>query len=69
MKIEYDQQADALYIRLMDKPSVESEEVQSDVVLDFAESGEVVGIEIMNASQHTNVSEMIFAAIPQPVAA
>lgn len=52
MKIEYDPTVDALYVRLGENKIVESEEVQPGVILDFDESGNVVGVEILSASKH-----------------
>ena len=51
MKIEYDPTADALYVRLGEAKIIESEEVQPGVILDFDESGKVVGVEILSASK------------------
>ena len=51
MKIEYDPTADALYVRLGDTKIVESEQVQPGVILDFDESGKVVGVEILSVSK------------------
>jgi len=48
MKVRFDQEADALYIRLDDSPVAESEEVGPDVVLDFDANNRVVGIEVLN---------------------
>ena len=53
MKIEYDQQADAMYIRLRAGDVAESEEVRPGVVLDFDAQGQVLGIDslmLVNAS-------------------
>ena len=51
MKIEYDQQADAMYIRLRAGDVAESEEVRSGVVLDFDAQGQVLGIEMLDVSK------------------
>jgi uncharacterized protein YuzE len=51
MRVRTDEAADALYIRLDESAIVESEEVSPGVVLDFDESGRVVGIEILNVHQ------------------
>lgn len=48
MKVYFDEQADALYIRLDESDIVESEEVHPSVVLDFDDRDQVVGIEIFN---------------------
>jgi uncharacterized protein YuzE len=46
VKISYDTEIDALYIRLVDKPSSDQEEVAPKTVLDFDAEGNVVGLEI-----------------------
>lgn len=54
MKLHVDREADALYLRLDDSPIVESEEVSAGVVLDFNESREVVGVEILQLSKRSS---------------
>ncbi len=54
MKLHVDRDADALYLRLDDSPIVESEEVSAGVVLDFNESREVVGVEILQLSKRSS---------------
>jgi uncharacterized protein YuzE len=55
MKTTYDRDADALYIRFADQPVAESEEVRPGVVIDFDRDGRMVGVEILDASQHVSV--------------
>jgi uncharacterized protein YuzE len=50
MRLKVDQESDALYFQLDESAIVESEEVQSGVVLDFDAEGHVVGIEILHLS-------------------
>ncbi len=54
MKIEYDQQADAMYIRLRAGVVAESDEVRPGLVLDFDAQGRVLGIEMLDVSQQTD---------------
>ena len=54
MKIEYDQQADAMYIRLRAGDVAESEEVRPGVVLDFDAQGQVLGIEMLDVNKRTD---------------
>jgi uncharacterized protein YuzE len=54
MKIEYDQKADAMYIRLLAGTVAESEEVRPGVVFDFDAAGRVLGIEMLDVSQRTD---------------
>ena len=48
-----DQEAGALYLRLDDSTIVESEEVSPGVVLDYNESNEVVGVEMLGLSKRS----------------
>ncbi len=51
MKLKYDREVDILYIKLNDAPIQESDEDHPGVVLDYDAEGQIVGIEIMNASK------------------
>lgn len=48
MNMHYDEQVDALYLRLDESDVVESEEVKQGIILDFNASGEVVAIEVLD---------------------
>ena len=50
MKIEYDQQADAIYIRLKAGIVAESDEIRPGVVFDFDADGKVLGSEMLDVS-------------------
>ncbi len=52
MKITYDKQADALYIRLLEgEHQCRVVRLSDDVALDFATSEKLVGIEVLGASK------------------
>ena len=55
MKISYDQATDSLYIHLSDRASVDSDEVQDGVVLDYDANGALVGIDLQHASQRVDM--------------
>lgn len=66
MKLHVDKEADALYLRLDASLITESEEVSPGVVLDYNESNEVVGVEILRLSQRTtelDLSSLEFEAV------
>lgn len=50
MKITYDRDADALYIRLLDASDVKVTRLSEDVAFDLDPEGRVAGIEILHAS-------------------
>ncbi len=54
MKLHLDKKADALYLRLDDSEIIESEEVSPGIVLDFNESKEVVGVEMLHLSRRSS---------------
>ena len=51
MKVRYDPEVDVLSISLSDAPVEESDESKPGVVLDYDQAGNVVGIEILEASK------------------
>ena len=54
MKVTYDPEVDVLRIIFRDTPVEESDEDKPGVILDYAASGELVGMEIFNASTRTD---------------
>jgi uncharacterized protein YuzE len=53
MKLEYDKNADTAYLKLTDSQIVESEEVFPDIIYDFDEDNQIVGIEILKLKGKT----------------
>jgi uncharacterized protein YuzE len=51
MRIRYDKETDIVYISLSSIEISESDEIKPGIILDYAENGEVVGIEILKASK------------------
>jgi uncharacterized protein YuzE len=51
VKVRYDPNADVLSIALSDAPVEESDEEKPGVILDYDKSGNVVGLEILDASK------------------
>ena len=64
MKLKYYPDTDSLYIDLSHRPSVESREISEGVVLDYDESGHVVGIDIDNASLKVELHELLVSKVP-----
>jgi len=58
MKLHYDQNVDALYIRLDDSDIIESEEVKGGVVMDYTKDDQVVGIKILNVSKRIPLPDL-----------
>ncbi|HSH39856.1 MAG TPA: DUF2283 domain-containing protein [Chthoniobacterales bacterium] len=51
MKVTYDPEADVLRILFRDVPVDESDEDKPGVILDYDSEGNLVGMEVLNASQ------------------
>ena len=64
MKINYYSETDSLYIDLSHRPSVDSREVSDGVVLDYDETGNLVGIDIDQASLKLNIDEVVLGHLP-----
>ena len=47
MKVQFDQEADAIYFRLDESAIIEYEEVRPGVILDFNDKDQVVGVELL----------------------
>jgi len=57
MRIEYDPEVDALYVRLTESKIIESEQVQPGIILDFDEAGKVVSVEVLSVSKRAKNPE------------
>ncbi|MEX0813723.1 MAG: DUF2283 domain-containing protein [Chitinophagales bacterium] len=54
MQIKYNKENDIVYIQLSEAPIAESDEDKKGVIIDYADDGSIVGIEILNASKNLN---------------
>ncbi len=64
MKFNYYSETDSLYISLNEKPSTDSQEVSSGIVLDFDSEGNLVGIDIDHASKIVDLTRLETEALP-----
>jgi len=51
MKVKYDKEVDILYIQFSDKKVGESDEEKPGIILDYDNDGNIIGIEVLNASK------------------
>ena len=58
MKISYDNEADALYICLVEGDFEENREVMPGVILDVGKKGELLGIEVLDVSARYSLKEI-----------
>jgi uncharacterized protein YuzE len=64
MKLKYYPDTDSLYIDLSSKTSAESREISNGVVVDYDTQGNIVGIDIDNASRLLDLKELILSKLP-----
>ncbi len=53
LKLEYDKETDALYLKFSDNQIIDSEEIAPDLICDYDEMNQVVGIEVLGLT-HKN---------------
>ena len=64
MKLNYYADTDSLYIDLSEQPSVESREISKGIVLDYDAAGNLVGIDIDNASRKVDLKKLTVNKLP-----
>jgi uncharacterized protein YuzE len=57
MKVKYDKEVDILYIQFSEGIIRESDEEKPGIIIDFNPEGQIIGIEVLNASKR----------LPQPM--
>jgi uncharacterized protein YuzE len=58
MKIEYDKEVDALYIRLQEKYVNRTVEIEDGINIDLDKKGKLIGIEILDATERYSLSDI-----------
>ncbi|MBI5193462.1 MAG: DUF2283 domain-containing protein [Nitrospirae bacterium] len=58
MKIEYDREVDALYIRIQEKKVSHTKEIEEGINIDLDEERKVIGLEIIGATERYNMEDM-----------
>ena len=58
MKIEYDPEADALYIQIREAHADDNIDIEEGVTVDVDEHRHIVGVEILDASKRLSPSDL-----------
>ena len=58
MKIEYDREVDALYVRLQEKYVARTVEIEEGLNLDLDDNGKLVGLEILDATERYPLADI-----------
>ena len=67
MKLNYYAATDSLYIDLSEQLSVESREISEGIVLDYDANGNLVGIDIDNASSKVQLEQLVLNKLPSQI--
>lgn len=67
MKLAYYSDTDSLYIDLAEHPSVESREISEGIVLDYDAEGNLVGIDIDNASRKVQLQRLVLTGMQSEI--
>ncbi|HXJ97003.1 MAG TPA: DUF2283 domain-containing protein [Terriglobia bacterium] len=67
MRLNYYPETDSLYIDLSEQTSTESREISEGVVLDYDAHGNLVGIDIDNASAKAEIRRLVVSKLPASV--
>ena len=58
MKIEYDKEVDALYVRLQERYVARTVEIEEGLNLDLDENGKLIGLEVLDATQRYSLADI-----------
>ena len=58
MKIEYDREVDALYVRLQEKYVARTVEIEEGLNLDLDDRGKLIGLEILDATERYPLADI-----------
>ncbi len=58
MKIEYDKDVDALYIRIQENQVARTQEISEGVNVDFDSEGKLIGLEVIDATKLYSLADI-----------
>jgi uncharacterized protein YuzE len=64
MKVNYDRDVNILRVLFSDRPIAESDEVSPGLIVDYADDGSIVGVEVLNASAIADLSRFLVEHVP-----
>ncbi len=59
MKVEYDREADALYVQFRDEHPEDNLDIEEGVTVDIDKQGHIIGIEILDASRRIGLESLV----------
>ena len=68
MRITYDAKYDALYLKIGEAEKVVCKKIDEDITFDIDAQGKLVGIEVLSASEHINLAQLLPVEITKETA-
>jgi uncharacterized protein YuzE len=62
MKLHYSKEADALYLRFKETEITDTDEIATDVIVDYDTDGNVIGLEILSVSGKADLKQLTVQA-------
>lgn len=59
MKIEYDKEVDALYIRIQEKTVMRTKEIEEGINIDMDDEDKIIGLEIIGATARYSQKDIL----------
>ncbi len=59
MRIEFDQEADALYVQIHEAYVAHIKEVEEGVIIDFDKDRKIIGIEILDVTKRFPLTDLV----------
>ncbi len=59
MRIEFDQEADALYVQIHEAYVAHIKEVEEGVIIDFDKDRKIIGIEILDVTKRFSLADLV----------
>lgn len=59
MTITYDSKYDLLYLKFCKRSKVITKEIDEDITFDIDVNGKIVGIEVLSASEHIDLANLL----------
>ena len=63
MKIEYDHEADALYIQFREVHPDDNVDIEDGVTVDLDDQGHIIGLEVLDAAKRFGVDSLLKVSI------
>lgn len=69
MRLKVDLESDALYFRISEEEIEDSEEIKPGIIVDYAKSGKIIGVEVLGLKGKFSLEELSKIKVDLPTQA